>query len=155
MQEITLSGRTATNDYFQYLDGLLRNGRLTHTLLLAFICAENSLKVSIIDNYKELLALEDTTPVMAQWRGEWRSDFFKFTVGDYRNYVDDLLKPYKTAYSVVKTVDPQGGFRNLAYTYMDESGISHHCNNSSKQEAARLEAYFVHEGIPVQEQREK
>jgi hypothetical protein len=45
-------------------------------------------EVRIIDNKEELLALPDETPVMSQWSGQWRSDFFHFTVGDFRKFIN-------------------------------------------------------------------
>lgn len=46
------------------------------------------IEVKIIDNKEALLELEDKTPVMGQWSGQWRSDFFQFTVGDLRKFIN-------------------------------------------------------------------
>ncbi len=52
----------------------------------------DGVKVRIIDKPVELLALADETPAMGQWRSEWRSDFFQFTVGQYRQYVEAVVR---------------------------------------------------------------
>ena len=45
------------------------------------------IKVEVIDNKEDLLKYPDETPVMGQWGGQWRSDFFKFKVGDFRKFI--------------------------------------------------------------------
>lgn len=46
-----------------------------------------SIHVQLIQHPSELFKLKDTVQVMAQWRGEWRSDFFQFTVGQAREFI--------------------------------------------------------------------
>lgn len=79
---IKLDGRTDLEDLFK-LSGILRFKRLQHTPFLAFI-GSDPVKVQIIESADKLLNLPDETPVMVQWSGQWRSDFFQLTVGDVR-----------------------------------------------------------------------
>jgi hypothetical protein len=149
---IILDGRTDTDDYLR-LSGVFNSERLHHTPLLVFITSDDTVRVRIVDKPDELLSLDDGTPVMGQWRGEWRSDFFQFTVGKYRQYIEAKHAPLKSARNVVKTVGPQGGFRSLSYEYLDEHGTIVHASTASRGEAERLEAFFARQCIPVVVQR--
>lgn len=82
------SGRDDLADYFQK-SGIREYKKLQHAPFVVMIPGEDSVDVDIVDNAKKLLAFADDTPVLAQWRGEWRSDFFRFTVGQLRQYVTD------------------------------------------------------------------
>jgi hypothetical protein len=148
MTRITLAGRTDIDEYFK-LSGVFERERLTHTPLLVFIADQDSVTVRIVDNPTDLLSLPDETPVMGQWAGQWRSDFFQFTVSHYRQYLFAKLEPLKTARNVVKTVGPQGGFRYLSYEYVNEQGTTAHAGTSSKAEAERLEVFFAKHNIPI------
>jgi len=91
---IELDGRTDLTDLFAISDVLSRSKK-DHYPFLVFIECEQSVKVSI---YKEIDALidsslDDSTKIMIQWAGQWRSDFFQFTLGD-------LKKAYKKRYGI-------------------------------------------------------
>lgn len=60
--------------------------RWNHCPLLAFVATDDQVEVQILDSQSEVRRspLPDSTPCMQQWRGEWRSDFFKFTLGEAR-----------------------------------------------------------------------
>jgi len=85
MNVITV-GRTDLDDYFR-LSGIRERKKLTHAPFLVFLLSENTVEVTIVDNAKKLLEHSDETHVMAQWSGQWRSDFFQFKVGDLRRYI--------------------------------------------------------------------
>ena len=85
---VETAGGTDVETYFQ-LSGCLEFKKLNHTPFLAFVCQDSSVIVRIIESADALLALPDGTPVMGQWRGEWRSDFFQFTVGQMRVYLQE------------------------------------------------------------------
>jgi hypothetical protein len=148
MVKIVLDGRKDINDYFK-ISGVFENEQLNHTPLLAFIASEDTVTVRIIDKPFELLNLVDETPVMGQWRGEWHSDFFQFTVGQYRQYVEAQYEPLKSARNVLKVVGPKGGFRSLSYEYVNEHGTVVHANTGFKAEAERLEKFFASQNIVV------
>ena len=88
--KVIISGRTDLNDYFK-LSGIREYKKLTHTPFLVFLVSGDSAEVRIVDNAKVLLEYPDETQVMAQWRGEYKSDFFQFKVGDLRRYVAEHL----------------------------------------------------------------
>jgi hypothetical protein len=44
-------------------------------------------EVKIVTNLAELLKCRKPTKVIWQWHGEWNSDHFSFTVGEYREWL--------------------------------------------------------------------
>ncbi len=148
MVKIVLDGRKDVDDYFR-ASGVFESEKLNHTPLLAFLASDDTLKVRIIDKPLELLDFSDETPVMGQWRGEWRSDFFQFSVGQYRQYVEAQYQPLKSARNVLKVVGPKGGFRSLSYEYVGEDGLVVHTSTSFKDKAERLEKFFASHNIPI------
>jgi hypothetical protein len=148
MIKIILDGRKDVNDYFK-ISGVFESERLNHTPLLALIASEDTVTVRIIDKPVELLDLTDETPVMGQWKGQWHSDFFQFTVGQYREYVESQYEPLKSARNVIKVLGPKGGFRSLSYEYVNEHGAVAHASTGFKDKAERLEKFFVSKDIPI------
>lgn len=45
-----------------------------------------------LNDKNELLQLPDDTQCMGQWQGENRSDFFKFTAGQYKHYITTIMR---------------------------------------------------------------
>jgi hypothetical protein len=84
--KLVTSGRTDVDDFFR-LSGIRESKRLSHTPFLVFSASDDGIEVRIVDNAKTLLAYSDDTKVMAQWSGNYKSDFFHFNVGDFREYV--------------------------------------------------------------------
>jgi hypothetical protein len=148
MPKIVTTGRTDVDEYFK-LSGVLEYERLNHTPLLVFLSTEDSVRVQIVYVVNDLLGFPDDTPVMSQWRGEWRSDFFQFTVRQYHEYIEKKNQPLQSARNVIKTVGPNGGFRYMTYEYDDENGRTIRSSVHSKPEAARLESIFQQFNIPV------
>ena len=149
MVKLVLTGRTDLQDYFG-ISGVFDGLKLTHTPFLVFKTSEEQVRVEIVDTVAQLLHFPDDTQVMGQWRGEWKSDFFQFTVGDYRSFADKENEPYKTASEIVKVIGPQGGLRSLSFTYIDNKGQKTYKATMNKDEAARLEAFFFKHNIVVQ-----
>jgi hypothetical protein len=85
---IITSGRTDVDDYFR-LSGIREQRVLKHTPFLVFIVHDDTVDVRIVDKPKDLLSYPDETQVMTQWAGQWRSDFFQFTVGQFRQYITE------------------------------------------------------------------
>jgi len=148
MPKIIVDGRTDVEDYFR-LSGVFDSERLNHTPLLVFVASDDTVRVHVINRPIALLSFDDGTPVMGQWRSEWHSDFFQFTVGQYRRYVEAQYELLKSARNVVKTVGPRGGFRSLSFEYVGEHGTTVHASAGAKAEAERLEAFFARQSIPV------
>lgn len=81
-------GRTDLESLFSK-SGIIEAKKLNHHPFIVFmpIDYEMGVRVEVVDNAQDLLAMyPDDTPVMVQWPGQWRSDFFKFTVGQMRDY---------------------------------------------------------------------
>lgn len=83
--QVMTAGRTDLGDLFE-LSGLRTEKKRTHYPFLVFVSDVEHVQVKIIDNPIDLLTYSDVTPVMVQWGGRWRSDFFQFTVGEFRAY---------------------------------------------------------------------
>ncbi len=146
--QIVTAGRKDVDEFFKLSD-VFTAERLTHTPLLVFIATEDTVQVRLLDHAHELLSFSDDTPVMAQWRGTMRSDFFQFTVGQYRTHAAAALAPLKSATQVVKVVGPQGGVQRLSFEYIDERGIRISKSVIGKAEIERLTLFFYAEEIPV------
>ena len=85
---IITTGRTDLDAYFA--KGDIHLDKWDHTPVLVFLSGadgENVVTVTLVHNEAELLDYPDDTPCMSQWRGKYRSDFFKFTVGDFRAFL--------------------------------------------------------------------
>ena len=85
MTIVKTSGRTDLEEYFAK-SGVFSMSKLNQTPFLAFVISADTVDVRIVESADQLLRLPDDTPVMGQWRGEWRSDYFQFKVGEYRAY---------------------------------------------------------------------
>lgn len=83
--EVITEGRTDIDDLFR-ISGVLTWTKLNHTPFLAFVVEGQTVSVRIVKNATKLLELTDETKVMVQWKGDWNSDFFHFTVGDVRTW---------------------------------------------------------------------
>lgn len=96
--EIVTAGRTNTEDLFGLSD--LRSSKtLNHTPVLLFVPQDgNRLNVVIVHKPISLLEYQDDIQAMMQWQGNWRSDFFQFTIGELRKYITDHPK---TDYQVI------------------------------------------------------
>lgn len=90
--KIHVSGRSDYASFFAKSD-VLSNRKLDHHPFLVFVTSGNIVAVAIVKNAVDLLNYSDDAPVMAQWPGEFRSDFFKFTVGQLREWVQNNPPP--------------------------------------------------------------
>jgi hypothetical protein len=86
--KIITTGRKDINNFFEKSDVRTWTA-MPHHPFLVFVEDGDALLVKIIDSPKFLLTYPDQTPVMVQWAGKWRSDFFQFQVGDFRQYIKD------------------------------------------------------------------
>lgn len=79
---IILAGRPDLKDYFEK-SGIREKEKLVHTPFIVFLqLNDTTIKILTVDNIPDLLKFAPHTPVMGQWIGKTRSDFFKFTVYD-------------------------------------------------------------------------
>jgi len=84
--KIELLGRTDFDDLFA-ISELFDGTTLNHNPLLAFIIDDDICRVQLVHNSDDLLTdFEDNVQIMAQWPGKWRSDWFKFTVHDFKQW---------------------------------------------------------------------
>jgi hypothetical protein len=94
--EVITAGRIDLKDLIS-ISGIFGYGQLNHTPFLVFVTNGDRVEVEIVDKPKDLLMHSDDTPVMVQWAGQWRSDFFQFKVGDVRPVIEDVVKRRETA----------------------------------------------------------
>lgn len=82
MTAIFTTGRTDLTHLFDRSPIL--DGEDPHHPFLVFVAeGEDAIRVRIIPDAATLVELyPPETPVMWQWPGRWRSDFFQFTVAD-------------------------------------------------------------------------
>ena len=86
MIDVRTSGRDDLEAFFGK-SGVC-TGKLSHAPILAFVEVESwVVEVLVLDSAHKALGYPDETRCMAQWIGKWRSDFFKFTVGELRKYM--------------------------------------------------------------------
>jgi hypothetical protein len=82
--DVETSGRAPDADFWRLFGPTLLKQRLTHTPILAFPVTNDAVKVEVYDKARDALTLPDNTPLMVQWPGQWRSDWFQLTVGELR-----------------------------------------------------------------------
>jgi len=163
LQKIETCGRTDLDDFWR-LSGIKENYNNTHTPFLVFYEDEGKIKMDILKKAEQLLGYPDSTKVMQQWSGKWSSDFFQFTVGDYRNFIEDPVSYYgeeevaklKTAKDVCITYGPRGNCRGMEYK-VKLSFQDSYCgvHSSGGKEDERLVEFFKSEGIPIKEVHER
>lgn len=82
--KVNVSGRSTNPDFWRIFGPTLLKQRLTRTPLLAFRVSGDSVTVEVYERARDVLDLPDETPLMVQWLGQWRSDWFQLTVGELR-----------------------------------------------------------------------
>ena len=86
---VELPGRTDLKAFFE-LSGIIAHDRLPHTPFVVFRVVGTCVNVVLEFSAQELVERHpDDTPVMIQWPGRWRSDYFKMTVGDVRTAMQE------------------------------------------------------------------
>ena len=90
MTKVITQGRKDTDAYFR-LSGVLTQ-ILNQTPFLVFVIDGDTVDVHIVGSATALCDYPSNTQVMAQWRGEHRSDYFQFTVGDALNAIATNLE---------------------------------------------------------------
>ena len=97
MTKVITQGRKDTDAYFR-LSGVLTQ-ILNQTPFLVFVIdgggrdyRPDTVDVHIVGSATALCDYPSNTQVMAQWRGEYRSDYFQFTVGDALNAIATNLE---------------------------------------------------------------
>lgn len=147
---IKLAGRTDTQDFFEKSD-MFDGGRLVHNPFLVFEERGEDIEIALVYSSYKLLDYPDDTKVMGQWPGKWRSDWFRFTVGEYKDFQVFQFNPLKHATAAQKYVGPRGGFKTLSYQYNDVNGRKGGYSTGDRDEARRIEATLKDKGIEITE----
>lgn len=85
---VTLSGKSATSTFFEK-SGIRRGTNQAQRPFLAFSRKNNKVNVEIVEDIRTLVRMPRKTRVMTQWEGKNRSDFYRFTVGDLQEYIEE------------------------------------------------------------------
>ena len=85
MTKVLTQGRKDTDAYFR-LSGVLTQ-ILNHTPFLVFVIKGDTVDVHIVGSAAALAMYSRDTQVMGQWKGQYHSAFFQFTVGDVMNAI--------------------------------------------------------------------
>jgi len=113
MTTITTSGRTNVKDFL--ISGL---GGTQHTPFLVFTIQGDNIIVMIHDNVTDVLSYSDETKVMKQWQGNWRSDFFQFTVGQLREVLEleneNLKQEILSATEITANINTRGNVKSIS-----------------------------------------
>jgi len=59
-------------------------GRKTHD---RFIIIRSDRTVEVVDNTSDLFNYPDDTNIIYRWQGQWRSDYFHFTLKEFKDYI--------------------------------------------------------------------
>jgi hypothetical protein len=78
--------RSDTATFFSDSGYYSKSSRWSHCPVLAFAATDGQVEVQILASPTQVKQsqLPDSTPCMQQWRGQWSSDFFAFTLGEAR-----------------------------------------------------------------------
>ncbi len=83
------SFRKDLEDYFK-LSGIFESSKLKHTPFI--VLTEEGNGIELCDNVFDLIKkYRPSTEVISQWRGQWRSDFFYFTVFEVIEYKERII----------------------------------------------------------------
>lgn len=85
---LELTGKPATSAYFE-MSGIRSKGKQMQRPFITFRRRNNKINVELVNDVQKLVQMPLKTRVMAQWEGKERSDFYRFTVGDLKEYLED------------------------------------------------------------------
>jgi hypothetical protein len=87
MATIVTTGRTDIEDFVNKSSDNFTGFNTNHHPFIVFEELD-VVRVKLVEAIGDLLSYPDQTKVMAQWPGNFRSDFFQFTVGEVRPLVE-------------------------------------------------------------------
>lgn len=95
MTDIKFSNvRSDTDDLFSQ-SGMFDWKEVKQTPYLALLVDERGdVTVNVLTKHSDMLRLPDDTKLVISWKGNWRSDFFHFSVGEARQYLTEHPKSW-------------------------------------------------------------
>lgn len=79
----TIGGARSDVDHLFSKYAPFSNGKRPHQPFIVLQVADGKMRVTVDDDPASVLAnYPDTSVVLVQWPGKWKSDFFKFTVAE-------------------------------------------------------------------------
>jgi hypothetical protein len=135
--EVLTFGREATDDFFN-------KGMIQCNEYPFLIFTVNNLKVEVVrsSSINELLRYPDETRVMKQWPGQWRSDFFHFSVGELRKFRNrkgsKILNLVPEMEVIDVRVNVQGRVEEARITFLDHEYLYGRVNSYFDDEAMEL-----------------
>lgn len=89
--KLITSVKKAPSIFFEK-SGIRTKKKFKHHPFIAFIRKDGKVTVNVIDTPEALVSLPRRTKVMGQWPGKTRSDYFAFSVGKLRDYIENNPK---------------------------------------------------------------
>ena len=86
--QLAIHGVRKDTDELWRSSGVLEWSKLSHTPFIAITQTEGVINVHLIDSAKKAALLPEETPLLIQWKGQWRSDFFQTTAGEVKMQVE-------------------------------------------------------------------
>lgn len=80
--------RTANRHFFDQ-SGIRNNRVQRQHPYLVLRPSKTRINMDCIQTAEELLELPDSTKVLAQWKGKSSSNFYRFSVKEFRNYITE------------------------------------------------------------------
>jgi len=79
--------RKANRHFFEESGIRLCRTERHHPFLVLNRTGESTTNIDVVDNTMDLIKYPARTRVLTQWRGNRRSDYYKFTVGELRQHL--------------------------------------------------------------------
>lgn len=86
--------RKANRHFFEQSGIRLCRPERHHPFLVLNRTGESTTSIEVVNNTMDLIKYPAKTRVLIQWRGNRRSDFYKFTVGEFKRHL--RANPAKT-----------------------------------------------------------
>lgn len=80
--------RTANRHFFDE-SGIRNNRPQKQHPFVVIRPSKTRINVDCVYTAEELLNLPDSTKVLAQWKGKTRSDFYRFSVKEFKSYISE------------------------------------------------------------------
>jgi hypothetical protein len=89
--KLITSVKKAPSVFFEK-SGIRTKNKFIHSPVIALVNKDGKVTVKIIDTPEALISMPKRTKIVAQWIGKNRSDYFSFSVGKLREYIENNPK---------------------------------------------------------------
>lgn len=89
--KLTTSIKKAPSIFFEK-SGIRTRRKFKHHPVIAFVKKDGEVMIKVVTSPEALIKMPKRTKVLAQWCGKKRSDYFTFSVGMLRDYIENNPK---------------------------------------------------------------